>query len=198
MQRRQHMKNSIFLVLFGAVFFNNSTIADSPAKPEPFVTTHPYCSCYFTMIPTKGIYDEQTQTRTTIPAFGKAYKLNDDGSSTLMWEVSGWYSFENYLSWDGRYLVSMGDWPQGKTVSKDHLAVVFYDNGKELKQYSTADLVKKPRKIQRTVSHYFWRAENHMYPRIEYNNKFLLKTIDGYVHEFDIETGELLKSAKAK
>lgn len=148
------------------------------------------------MIPKKFVRDEHNQTRTVIPAFGKAYKLNDDGSSTLMWEVSGWYSFENYLSSDGRYLVRMGDWPQGETVSKDHMAVAFYDNGKELKRYSTADLVKNPRKIQRTVSHYFWLAEDQTYPKIEYKNNFLLKAIDGYIHEFDMETGELIKSWK--
>lgn len=192
------MRKFIYGVLFFATLISHATIADSPAPPRSFVTTHPYCSCYFIMIPEKIILDESAQTSTRTPAFGKAFRLNDDGSSTLMWEVSGWYSFENYLSWDGRYLVRMGDWPQGKSVSKDHMAVTFYDKGKELKQYSTADLVRNPQKIQRTISHYFWQSGGPTYPRIEYKNNFLLKTIDGYVHEFDMETGELIKSSKTK
>lgn len=192
------MKNIALSLTLIAAIVSNPTIADSPAEPQAFVTTNPSCSCYFTMIPAQGIYDENTQARKAIPPFGQAFHLNEDGSTSLMWEVSGWYSFENYLSSDGRYLVRMGNWPQGKAVSKSHLALAFYDNGKELKQYSTADLLKNPKKIQRTVSHYFWKANDSNYPRIEYKNNFLLKTIDGYIHEFDMETGELIKSTKSK
>ncbi len=103
------MRRYIYSVLFFAAMTSHNLVADSPAQPRPFATSHPFCSCYFVMIPEKIYLDEGTKKPTKIPAFGKAFSLNDDGSSTLMWEVSGWYSFENYLSWDGRYLVRMGD-----------------------------------------------------------------------------------------
>lgn len=188
----------IQLLFLGSCLIANTVLADSIVPPKPTVTTHPYCSCYFTMIPAQTIYDDQTKEKISNPPYGKAYQLNDDGSSTIMWEVSDWYSYENYLSWDGRYLVRMGDWPSGDKPSKDHMAVTFYDQGVELKSYSTADLIKNPRKVKRTISHYFWLASDSNYPRIEYKNNFHLKTIDGYVHIFDMENGELIESKNIK
>lgn len=170
--------------------------ADKPVPPFPYVTTADFGSTYFIMVPEKAEFDPVNGYKIIKPAFGKAYELQDDGSSTLLWEVNGWFAFSTYLSDRGGYLVRMGDWPQGSKPSHEDMAVTFYHNGNEIKRYSTADLVKNKRKVEKTISHYFWLAKDSNYPKLRYDNTFLLKTIDGYLYEFDISTGNIIKSTK--
>lgn len=73
------------------------------------------------------------------------------------------------------------------------LAVAFYDQGRLLKQYSTADLVQDKTAVVRTGSHYFWKARA---PVLDPQNVFHLQTIDGIVYEFDATTGTIKKRSR--
>ena len=89
---------------------------------------------------------------------GIMYKLESDGRFKELYRTDGWYTYEAYPSSDGRYLVRMGPWNRGQNVSTKDLAVAFYRDGKLLKQYSTAALVKDhAQSSMPSVSHYRWR-----------------------------------------
>ena len=174
----------ISLILFGVSY------ADSPALPYPFVKSAGNSSYYFKMIP-----ENQTKNSTPEidPPYGVAYRLLGNGRSVQLWRVDGWYAFEVYLSYDGEHLVRMGPWAVGSEPSEQNLAVAFYQQGVLLKKYSTLDLIENHSSVERTVSHYFWRANDQDYPRLDYSNVFSLKTIEGRVYKFDVTTGEVVE-----
>jgi hypothetical protein len=180
---------AIIIVLSGQLH------ADSPARQTARVTASNLGSAYFVMAPKKqhllnGVLKLKGD------AHGKAFKLNEAGGSKLLWEVSGWYAFSVFISDDGKYLVRMGNWAQGIAPSEEDLAVSFYKEGVEIRRYSTKELVKNPADVKRTTSHYFWQAEELDLPMLNWNNEFRVKTIDGYLYVFDIESGNLISSDK--
>jgi TonB family protein len=101
----------------------------------------------------------------------------------------------------------MGNWSSGNEPSKEDLAVAFYDNGKLLEEYSTLDLVEDKTKVQSSVSHYVWLADQvearrpgvspripEPHPELDYANKFRLKTCDGISYTFDASTGKIIET----
>jgi hypothetical protein len=173
--------------------------ADSPAPPTPRVMVSASGRYFFSILPPH--WNDKGQI--TRQPLGTAYELQDNGSFRTLWRVTGWYAFQCFLSDDGRYLVRMGDWAFGHEPSKEDLAVAFYDRGKLLREYSTAELVKDKTKVVTTVSHYFWlaseaarfgpgRDEKHYEPPPTLDDdKFLLKTCDGIEYRFDVTTGKI-------
>lgn len=184
---------------FAALFLMlvHTALADSPADPRPQVTPSNSGSCFFSILPPHYKDVGGPMLKVTRQPFGAAYELRDDGTLTKLWSVKGWYAFRVFLSDDGRYLVRMGDWPMGDKPSKDDLAVAFYDRGKLLKQYSTADLVKDHTKVRASVSHYRWlyipkpEETDEILSYDNYEQKFHLKTIDGIRYIFDARTGNI-------
>ena len=69
----------------------------------------------------------------------RSRKLEANGKFRELWRVKGWYAFFTFLSDDGRYLVRMGDCAFGSEPSPANLALAFYDNGKFVGYYSTAE-----------------------------------------------------------
>jgi len=138
---------------------------------------------------------------------GVAYQLSWGGEMKEMWKVDGWYSHEVFLSIDGHYLVRMGTWNFGQGVKPGDLAVAFYEDGRLLRSYSTADLVKDPTKVIVTSSHYFWLARDdrqglarlsqaELSPRLDDDSRsFTLSTVDGVKYWFDIATGRITKTS---
>jgi hypothetical protein len=109
---------------------------------------------------------------------------NKTGTYEPLWQVF-WYSFTVYPSSDGKHVVRMGPWAQ----TTSDLAIAFYAEGKELKQYAISDLVEDINKLKYTVSHFFWRTD------IKYNDKegtVFLKTVDGISYTFSVKTGEII------
>jgi len=190
------------ILLFGSSLIR----ADSQAPPQPLVfTSEGGGSALFTMVPAKLDADYKV----TKKPFGIAYKLSEEGVLEELYRTSGWYSFRVFVSDDGKYLVQMGPWNAGHRPEKDHLAVAFYKNGKLLKSYSTADLVQDPDKVMASASHYMWLAPHYnlklsageaysLRPRLDYDNKFTLNTIDGWTYEFDATNGKIASTKKTK
>ena len=98
------------------------------------------------------------------------------------------YSSEVILADDGRHLIAFGPWAMDMT----DLAVSFYEEGRLLKEYRVLDLID-PDKVQRTVSHLFWKeADNVSASRLSEDQKtFTVRMIDGTERVFDVATGEL-------
>jgi len=181
------MKSLLLLVIFVPITAIKVS-ADSEGAAIPVVTASAFGPCFFASTP-KG------------KGSGAAYELQPDGSFRRLWKVTGWFTGPVYLSQNGRYLVRMGDWAIGSGPSTDDLAVAFYDRGKRLARYSTADLVKDPSKVVQSTSHYCWLAnenlfspDRHKEPAPALNDdsqRFALKTIDGIIYVFDITTGKI-------
>ncbi len=199
------MRTSITLILLASLPL--CLLADSPAEPKPLVfASSGGGSAFFTMLPAE--YD--ADYKQIKEAFGIAYLLMADGTFKELYRTKGWYSFQVFVSEDGRYLVQMGPWNVGDAPTREDLAVAFFKNGKEIKRYSTAELVKDPSKVIVSTSHYMWRAPDFrkeykggealaLLPRMnDYHNEFVLSTIDGWTYYFDIQTGEIRKSEKSK
>lgn len=180
--------------------------ADTPSWPVPLVFTNDSGSnVVFAMNPPLYGPDDKI----TREAFGIAYRLGTDGKFTEIYRTDGWYSFRVFVSQDGHYLIQMGPWNEGDHPEKTHLAVAFHKDGKLLKSYSTADLIKDPSKIEATTSHYRWLAPARHRParlmidvdprdlklHLSYDNVFTLHTIDDLTYEFDATTGTI-KSTK--
>ena len=163
--------------------------ADSPRWPVPLVfTSDPGSNVVFAMNP--PLYGPDHML--TRQAFGIASRLGTDGKYAEIYRTEGWYSFEVFVSRDGRYLIEMGPWNGGNRPEKTHLAVAFHKDGKLLKSYSTAELIKNPDKVMVSVSHYMWRAHA---PQLSDDNVFTLHTIDNLTYKFDVTTG-IIKSTK--
>jgi len=200
------MKPIPFLsVIFFSLLLSQLSRADEEMAPYPLAAASQCGRCFFKMIPPR-IELQGKKYVTTREVFGVAYTVDNEGNFKELWKTSGWYSFEAFLSEDGQYLIRMGPWNRGHEPNKGDLAVAFYKNGNLLKEYSVVDLVKDKSKVQATASHYFWLArylrnkkpedgpENDL--RLDAQNVFHLKTIDGIMYQFDATTGEIKKAEK--
>jgi hypothetical protein len=172
--------------------------ADSPRTPFSYVVTAGEGKVYFRMFP-------RPRPGNHSDGFGVAYRVRDNGSDEVLWRTQGWYSTEVFLSDDGYFLVAIGPWNGGTQPRKEDLALSFYSDGKLIKQYSTADLVKDGSKVRRSLSHYTWLARDSelLKPyserdpeaelRVFSKHMFRLKTCDGLVCFFDMTTGNIVE-----
>lgn len=176
------------IVLFQAItiiFFSLSlpAIADTPAPPRDYTKITENGEYVFVMLAPPGRWsDKRYEIREKYRESG-LYK--NDGSVTPLWVVH-WYSFSVYPCSDGKHIVRMGPWAS----STDQLALAFYENGKEIKQYLIKDLVRDEKKLRYTVSHFFWRSDQ------QFNDKegtMSVKTTDGQEYLFSVTTGEIIK-----
>lgn len=192
-----------FVVLLAACICTVAR-ADSPSESVPLIFTSARASdIVFTMTPPLYGPDDKI----TREAFGVAYRLGKDGKLTEMYRTDGWYSSQVFVSRDGHYLVQMGPWPMGDHPDKTDLAIAFHKDGKLLRSYSTADLIKGTSKVEATISHYQWLAParrrasligadwRDFVPVLNYDNIFTIHTIDDLTYEFDATTGNI-KSTK--
>lgn len=180
-------------------------LADSPAPPKPLFFSSTGGEALFTMLP--ATYEGERLVR---KAFGVAYSLLPDGKQKELYRTSGWYSFEVFISNDGRYLVQLGPWNVGDRPSGKDLAIAFYKDGQKMRSYSTADLVKDPEQVLVSTSHYMWRAPALsktykmgeallLQPTLnDYAENFTLHTIDGWTYVFDLKTGKMKKNLKTE
>jgi len=177
------IKRSAAALQIIAIFFALAVpaIADTPAPPRDYTKITENEKYVFVMLAPPERWSQKD------PDIRKVYKQSglykNDGSATPLWVVY-WYSFEVYPSSDGKHVVRMGPWAS----STEQLAVAFYENGKEIKQYLIKDLVHNELKLAYTVSHFFWRSD------LRFDDKkgvLFLKTKDDQTYLFSIKTGEI-------
>ncbi len=179
----------------------STVLADRPLPDQRYVKTSQGGEFVFTMVPAKREFRDKKWVIAR-DAFGICYSLTVEGELVEAWRVKGWFSPEIYLSDDGKHLIRMGPWSKGHEPEASDLAVAFYQNGKLLKTYSTADLVRRPGTILASVNHYEWlarardaeRGESNPDSklRLEGNRVFHLKTCDLIKYQFDVTTGEII------
>lgn len=167
-----------------------------PAKADEEVAPSPYVSAsiegrryYFKMVPQPDApYDVEK-------GMGYAYRVTNQKADALLWSTSGWYSFQTYLSGDGRYLVRLGNWPRGHEPSEKHLAIAFYKDGKKVKSYSTRQIIKDNSQVEASVSHYqFYQGEPGFTE--SYGYLFKLISVDNMEYVFDVRTGNIESTKK--
>lgn len=122
---------------------------------------------------------------------GTVYKMDERGNLLEWWKTEGWYTFNAYLSDDGRFLVRMGPWASDEEHLSD-LALAFYDKGKLLKEYRVSELLRNPGSIQLTSGHYFWQPASQTKPDRLRGRKFYLTTIEKTTYTFALETGDIV------
>jgi hypothetical protein len=164
-------------------------LADSPADPRPWVATSEGGDFFFKMVPPKWKKDGDRYVMEREP-FGVTYEISEDGEFKEVWRTEGWYTFEGYLSEDGRYFVRFGPWASDQENHTD-LAIAFYDRGKLLKEYQVKELITNPDLLEDSVSHYMWRPEVQNKPNGFYGGTFHLVMIDKMAYSFNYKTGEI-------
>lgn len=173
-----------------------SCLADTEAPAFPKVTATLDGRHFFSMVP--PIYRESDYEMLKKP-YGILYQPQPDGTFKELWRVKGWYSHEVYLSYDAKYLVRMGPWQTGTGPTKHHLAVEFYAEGKLLKKYSVARLIKDDSKVLRSVSHYNWRSDGDGFPYLSPNGYlFRIRTVENRIFNFSVSDGKLIGVEKYK
>ncbi len=159
-------------------------IADSEAPPGDYTKETENGKYIFVMLaPDRGTWSSKDTRIRKIYRYSGLY--TNDNPYEPLWKVY-WYSFAVYPSSDGKHVVRMGPWAQ----STSDLAIAFYEEGKELKQYAISELVKDTDKLRHTVSHFFWQSD------LKYNDKegtVFLKTVDGQSYTFSVKTGEIIE-----
>jgi hypothetical protein len=155
--------------------------ADLAAPPTPYVVSSANGSFYFKMIPDKKDVWNKAKSK------GILYEVRS-GKDKVVYTVSGWYSYQVFISNNGKYLMRMGDWPSGSPKAQD-LAIAFYVDGEEKKRYSTLDLLKEPNKAPRSISHYTWL--DMVDASYITSQMFLVKTVEKAEITFDITSGEI-------
>lgn len=160
--------------------------------------------CFFKMVPAEMADRGGDRLVEVAKATGAAYQLGGDGEMRELWRTEGWYAFKVFLADDGRHLARMGPWPLGWEPTPEHLAVAFYRDGQLLRSYSTADLIKDKKRVRVSASHYRWLAvaDNSDWFRFDpdrephldnYYREFRLKTIEGVLYRFSVETGAIIE-----
>jgi len=193
------MKLPTFIALAAMATMPMNAMADSPAAPRPWVATSKHGDFVFKMVPPKW-KEEGNKYVVEREPFGVTYEISEDGEFKEVWRTEGWYTFEGYLSEDGRYFVRFGPWASDQKNHTD-LAIAFYDRGKLIKQYQVKELIRKPDLLEDSVSHYMWRPAIQTKPNGFYGGTFHLVMIDKTTYSFDYETGEIIireKDKKAK
>ncbi len=191
------MKLAVILAVFGSIFIVSPPVrADSPAPPVPWMKTAGRGEYLFKMVPAK-VHLKGDDFVIDRESYGAAYQISEEGELQELWRTEGWYTFEGYLSEDGRYFVRIGPWASDQENHTD-LAVAFYDKGKLLKEYAVRQLIKKPDLLEYSVSHYMWRPSVQTEPTGFYDDTdtFILVMIDKTAYCFDAKTGDILNTTR--
>lgn len=132
---------------------------------------------------------EEERLNDEYPASGVYRK----GSKEPLWTVD-WYAYEGqvFLTPDGKHVAHLGPWPN--IGNWDELAVAFDHEGRPGMRYRVSNLVARPDRLQRSVSHYMWLGASEFDPAA---GVLTLRTIPGQTYRFDLATGQILKDRQA-
>ncbi|MDH5680187.1 MAG: hypothetical protein OEZ36_01255 [Spirochaetota bacterium] len=176
-------------IIFVLLFLSAVSVVkgDDEAGSYAYVIASKWGRYYFKMIPAGDGYHDRDK------GSGVAYAVKSGQPDKEIWRVHGWYAFETYLSYDGIYLVRLGNWPRGHKPDKKHVGVAFYKSGKLLKMYSTKDLIVNESKVNPSISHYEYlnRAVKPGFVS-DSGHQFQVTTVDNVKYVFNIKTGKVV------
>jgi len=184
------------LIMF-SLTLTNDVLADSEMPARPYVASG---GIYYAKCIPGGTSEEAGKTTVyRIAKWGEELICSFDWYSPQIYlienfgsELPGQPEINKFCS-----IVRMGFWPRGSEPNET-LAVAFYKNCKEIKSYSTADIVrlgyKDPKNIERSVSHYRVFKQIIGFGFARYGGyKFDVVTMEDRTLSFDAATGEILK-----
>lgn len=175
----------VFSVLAGHVF------ADSEAPKTPYARASKDGGVYAKCFPDDSS-GEQGKT--------EVYRMGKEGEELLCsfdWFPGDIYLVDNFRNFGDFYaVVRIGHWSRGNEPNDQDLAIAFYRGCKEVRRYSTADIVRlgfvDPGNVKKSVSHYtvFQKIEGFKFLDFD-KYEFDVVTEEGRRLSFDVTTGEL-------
>lgn len=184
----RYLKN-LFLIICLVFYCQSVAYADSIAVPFSYSINVGNEKYIFIML---GDGDLRSKNG---DQFNKSGLYNNDGSIKPLWTVD-FYTYQAYLTTNGKYLVEMGPWAKLINDKPDTSSVAFalYENGKKFKTYNVSDFISYTNLLDKSVSHYEWLKE------IKFNKdkgelKILTSLYDYYV--IDVKTGKVIFTFKS-
>jgi hypothetical protein len=179
------LMNALTRCLFVLALIAAGARADQEARNLPIVKSGEYGRRYAKSIPDEG-YGQKGETH--------VYRV-EAGTDVLECSYD-WFSGTLYLGgiWD-MTLVRFGPWHRGREVLPEHLAIGIYRDGKTIREYSCADMIKAGSGMSQSVSHYRVFGKTVGFRRLE-ANKFVFE-VEGASRKlfaFDLDTGEILNT----
>jgi len=181
---------------------SSDAYADCEVSNVPYVATDDYGRCFAHSIP-DNFYG--TDGRTDVYLVGDN-RLLGDGLTPL--HSYDWFAQQIYVACnvsDGKgtvapIVVQVGPWPRGHAPNDETLAIAFHYNGETLAEYSTLDIADgDPANASCSVSHYtvIEKIEGFsgLYGEVA---RFTVTTVDGRRLSFDVTSGALIKTEKAR
>jgi len=130
----------------------------------------------------------------THEGYGAVYQQKGK-KRTEIWRVKGLYTFQGFLSEDGRHFVAMGPWASDHEGLTD-VAFTIYDRGTLVKEYFVRDLVKNSASVDRSVSHYEWMPQTQGKETGIFGNTFHIVTSEKTAYTIDLKTGRILSKTQ--
>lgn len=121
----------------------------------------------------------------------------NDGTVDPVWTVD-WYAHAVEAAADGVHFVRYGPWPGVARdaplgAALDTEAVSFFANGRLLRTYSIRELVDKPDRLPRSVSHFQW-LDKGQFDHVR--SEQTITTLDGNQFVFDARTGAIVSESR--
>jgi hypothetical protein len=179
------------LLLTAILLFPQILLADQEMPNTPYVKASDMGGAYIKSYP-KDNFGEQGKL--------DVYKITGDGEALLCsfdWYADDIYLTDNFrMGGDSYALVRIGPWPKGREPDDETLAIAFYKGCKEIKRYSTADIVKmgykNPKNVVQSASHYsVFKQIKGFRPMGWGQYAFDIITFEGNEMSFDTATGAL-------
>ncbi len=154
--------------------------ADSLAEPREHTVTSRNGKFALLLTPTDG-------------EWGKGSGIVSEVNGRELYAVD-WFARSADLSDDGRLIVRHGPWASDSRGLTD-FAIAFYNEGQLIRRYEVRDLLNDPSKIDRSASHYDWRARVQSRPDgFTDEGRYRLTTIDRTQHTFNPLAGTLVEA----
>jgi hypothetical protein len=185
------MRCVLFAVLLALPFL---AVADQERLPVPLVFVSPSNEYYFKLIPAAGPHFHERDAR------GELYRV-EKGKDTLLYETSGWFSFEVVVSADGNSLARRGPWPMLGIPESQTVAIAFYSRGVLTNRYTVSDLVENLNCLPRTLGHYDWGGKllwgvDLLWGVRAQGEIAVVDTYDGQSIIFDMKNGRIVEKRR--
>jgi hypothetical protein len=130
-------------------------------------------------------YSQIERTKELRAKYPRSGLYRNDGSSTPLWTVD-WYSDSIALSSDGIHLCSLA----GDVQDLSSEALVFYENGEEIRRHTVGDLVRSMKDLSWSFGSYSWKKG---FAFNADNNTLAVTLLNKDRFSFDIRSGDIIR-----
>ncbi len=115
----------------------------------------------------------------------------NDETNVPIWTVDWYSALEKsiFVSSDGKHLVRINELTS--LPDYDEPSIIFYESGKEIKEYSASELVKDIKTLPQTASGRWW-MKYHLTVFDDNLNQLTIVTNDAEEYVFNIKSGEVV------